>query len=193
MNEKDRLLTEQELIDRLPGVFGTVAGGEPYTARVFAERARASRRGAVRRRLRPGRRRGGEPPRRPGGHGLRHQPRERRRLRVRAGDRPRPSSGAASPPRRRGRLGLQLPSRNVGPHRRPDRPRPHRQGDGAALPGLRHARAGLRHRTRRRLRAASTASSCCRSTTCLRQADIVSVHTPMCPRPATSSVLASWR
>jgi D-3-phosphoglycerate dehydrogenase / 2-oxoglutarate reductase len=35
MNEKGRLLTEGELIERLPGVYATVAGGEPYTARVF--------------------------------------------------------------------------------------------------------------------------------------------------------------
>ena len=32
----DRLLTEDELIAQLPGVFATVAGGEPYTERVFA-------------------------------------------------------------------------------------------------------------------------------------------------------------
>ena len=36
MNEKGRLLTEDELIGRLPGVFATIAGGEPYTERVFA-------------------------------------------------------------------------------------------------------------------------------------------------------------
>ena len=35
MNEKGRLLTEDELIERLPGVYATVAGGEPYTERVF--------------------------------------------------------------------------------------------------------------------------------------------------------------
>jgi phosphoglycerate dehydrogenase-like enzyme len=32
----DRLLTEDELVAHLPGVFATVAGGEPYTERVFA-------------------------------------------------------------------------------------------------------------------------------------------------------------
>lgn len=32
----DRLPNEEELIKLLPGVFGTVAGGEPYTERVFA-------------------------------------------------------------------------------------------------------------------------------------------------------------
>jgi D-3-phosphoglycerate dehydrogenase len=32
----DRLPTEDELIKLLPGVFGTIAGGEPYTERVFA-------------------------------------------------------------------------------------------------------------------------------------------------------------
>ena len=36
MNDKDRLLTEDELIERLPGVVATIAGGEPYTERVFA-------------------------------------------------------------------------------------------------------------------------------------------------------------
>jgi D-3-phosphoglycerate dehydrogenase len=36
MNETDRLLTESELIERLPGVYATIAGGEPYTERVFA-------------------------------------------------------------------------------------------------------------------------------------------------------------
>ena len=35
MNEKGRLLTEDELIERLPGVYATIAGGEPYTERVF--------------------------------------------------------------------------------------------------------------------------------------------------------------
>ena len=35
MNEKGRLLTESELIERLPGVYATIAGGEPYTDRVF--------------------------------------------------------------------------------------------------------------------------------------------------------------
>ena len=35
MNEKGRLLTEDELTERLPGVYATVAGGEPYTERVF--------------------------------------------------------------------------------------------------------------------------------------------------------------
>jgi D-3-phosphoglycerate dehydrogenase / 2-oxoglutarate reductase len=36
MNDKDRLLTEEELIARLPGVVATIAGGELYTERVFA-------------------------------------------------------------------------------------------------------------------------------------------------------------
>jgi D-3-phosphoglycerate dehydrogenase len=36
MNEKERLLSEAELIERLPGAFATIAGGEPYTERVFA-------------------------------------------------------------------------------------------------------------------------------------------------------------
>jgi phosphoglycerate dehydrogenase-like enzyme len=36
MNEKDRLLSEDELIERLPGAVATVAGGEIYTERVFA-------------------------------------------------------------------------------------------------------------------------------------------------------------
>jgi phosphoglycerate dehydrogenase-like enzyme len=36
MNDQDRLLSEAELIERLPGVFATVAGGELYTGRVFA-------------------------------------------------------------------------------------------------------------------------------------------------------------
>ena len=36
MNEKDRLLSEAELILRLPGATATIAGGEPYTERVFA-------------------------------------------------------------------------------------------------------------------------------------------------------------
>ena len=35
LNRRGRPLTEQELIDSLPGVFATLAGGEPYTARVF--------------------------------------------------------------------------------------------------------------------------------------------------------------
>jgi phosphoglycerate dehydrogenase-like enzyme len=35
-NRTGRTLTEQELIGLLPGVFGTIAGGEPYTERVFA-------------------------------------------------------------------------------------------------------------------------------------------------------------
>jgi phosphoglycerate dehydrogenase-like enzyme len=35
MNEKGRLLTEDELIERMLGVYATVAGGEPYTDRVF--------------------------------------------------------------------------------------------------------------------------------------------------------------
>jgi D-3-phosphoglycerate dehydrogenase / 2-oxoglutarate reductase len=35
MNGKGRLLTENELIERLPGAFATIAGGEPYTERVF--------------------------------------------------------------------------------------------------------------------------------------------------------------
>ncbi|MBI2002457.1 MAG: phosphoglycerate dehydrogenase [candidate division NC10 bacterium] len=37
LNRKGRPLTEQELIDSLPGVFATVAGGEPYTARVLEQ------------------------------------------------------------------------------------------------------------------------------------------------------------
>jgi D-3-phosphoglycerate dehydrogenase len=36
MNEKDRLLSEAELIERLPGAVATIAGGEFYTERVFA-------------------------------------------------------------------------------------------------------------------------------------------------------------
>jgi D-3-phosphoglycerate dehydrogenase len=36
MNDKDRLLTEDELIERLPRVVATIAGGELYTERVFA-------------------------------------------------------------------------------------------------------------------------------------------------------------
>jgi D-3-phosphoglycerate dehydrogenase / 2-oxoglutarate reductase len=36
MNEKDRLLSEAELIERLPGAIATIAGGELYTERVFA-------------------------------------------------------------------------------------------------------------------------------------------------------------
>ena len=36
MNTRGRLLTEEELIAALPGVFATMAGGEPYTERVFA-------------------------------------------------------------------------------------------------------------------------------------------------------------
>jgi D-3-phosphoglycerate dehydrogenase / 2-oxoglutarate reductase len=39
MNEKGRLLTEDELIERLPGVYATIAGGEPYTERVFRSSA----------------------------------------------------------------------------------------------------------------------------------------------------------
>jgi phosphoglycerate dehydrogenase-like enzyme len=35
-NQAGHALTEQELIDLLPGVFGTIAGGEPYTERAFA-------------------------------------------------------------------------------------------------------------------------------------------------------------
>ncbi len=35
MNETKRLLTEDELVARLPGTFATIAGGEPYTSRVF--------------------------------------------------------------------------------------------------------------------------------------------------------------
>ena len=35
-NPLGRHYTEAELIDALPGVFGTLAGGEPYTERVFA-------------------------------------------------------------------------------------------------------------------------------------------------------------
>lgn len=36
MNETGRLLTEGEVIARLPGVYATIAGGEVYTERVFA-------------------------------------------------------------------------------------------------------------------------------------------------------------
>ena len=36
MNTRGRLLSEEELIAALPGVFATMAGGEPYTERVFA-------------------------------------------------------------------------------------------------------------------------------------------------------------
>jgi D-3-phosphoglycerate dehydrogenase len=36
MNDKDRLLTEDELIERLEGAVATIAGGEFYTPRVFA-------------------------------------------------------------------------------------------------------------------------------------------------------------
>ena len=35
-NDLQRLLTEDELIERLPGVFATIAGSEPYTERVLA-------------------------------------------------------------------------------------------------------------------------------------------------------------
>jgi phosphoglycerate dehydrogenase-like enzyme len=35
-NDKGRPITEAELIERLPGVFATIAGGELYTERVFA-------------------------------------------------------------------------------------------------------------------------------------------------------------
>ena len=35
-NRTGRTLTGDELIGLLPGVFGTIAGGEPYTERVFA-------------------------------------------------------------------------------------------------------------------------------------------------------------
>ena len=36
MNDKDRLLSEAELILRLPGACATIAGGEVYSERVFA-------------------------------------------------------------------------------------------------------------------------------------------------------------
>ena len=36
MNDRDRLLSEAELIERLPGAVATIAGGEFYTERVFA-------------------------------------------------------------------------------------------------------------------------------------------------------------
>ncbi len=36
MNETGRLLSEAELIERLPGAIATVAGGESYTEQVFA-------------------------------------------------------------------------------------------------------------------------------------------------------------
>ncbi len=36
MNDKDRLLSEAELIERLPGAIATIAGGEVYSERVFA-------------------------------------------------------------------------------------------------------------------------------------------------------------
>jgi D-3-phosphoglycerate dehydrogenase len=36
INDKERLLSEAELIERLPGAVATIAGGEPYTERVFA-------------------------------------------------------------------------------------------------------------------------------------------------------------
>ncbi len=36
INETGRLLSEAELIERLPGAIATVAGGEPYTEQVFA-------------------------------------------------------------------------------------------------------------------------------------------------------------
>ncbi len=39
MNEKDRLLSEAELILRLPGAIATIAGGEVYSERVFAAAA----------------------------------------------------------------------------------------------------------------------------------------------------------
>jgi len=39
-----RQQTEDELIAALPGVFGTIAGGEPYTERVFASPAATSTR-----------------------------------------------------------------------------------------------------------------------------------------------------
>jgi D-3-phosphoglycerate dehydrogenase / 2-oxoglutarate reductase len=35
-NRTGRTLAERELIDLLPGVYGTIAGGEPYSERVFA-------------------------------------------------------------------------------------------------------------------------------------------------------------
>jgi hypothetical protein len=39
MNEKERLLSEAELIERLPGAVATIAGGEFYTERVVRRRA----------------------------------------------------------------------------------------------------------------------------------------------------------
>jgi D-3-phosphoglycerate dehydrogenase / 2-oxoglutarate reductase len=36
VNATGRKLSEQEMIERVPGVFGTIAGVEPYTERVFA-------------------------------------------------------------------------------------------------------------------------------------------------------------
>ena len=165
MNGTGRLLTEDELIARARHP-ATIAGGEPYTPARLRVRARAERRRPLRRRLRPGRRRGRHAARRGRRDGFRHQPRERRRLRLCAGARAQAGAAAAPSAGRRGRLGLRLPSRRLGRDRRADRPGPHRPGDGAPLPGLRHARAGLRHRSRPRLRARSTGSSCCRSTTC---------------------------
>ena len=152
MNDKDRLLTEDELIERLPGVVATIAGGELYTDRVFAS-APALR---VVARFGVGYDRvdvdGGDPPWRRRGDGVRHQPRERRRLRLRAHHRPRGRALAASRPGRRRRLGLRLPSRPLGAVHGHRRPRPDRQGDGAPLPRLRDAAAGHRPARRRGVR-----------------------------------------
>ena len=62
-----------------------------------------------------------------------------------------------------------------GRHRRP---RPDRAGAGAALPGLRDARAGLRSDRRSGLLPRPRASSWSSSSALFREADFVSVHAP---------------
>ena len=81
---KQGKLTENELIERLPGVFATLASSEPYTERVVRRRPRPPGGRPVGRRLRRGGRGRRDPAPRRGVHGGRREPRGGGRLRGRA-------------------------------------------------------------------------------------------------------------
>ena len=156
--------------------------------------AGAARRRPLRRRLRPGRRRRRDPPRRRGGHGVRHQPRERRRLRLRADDRRSRSRSCRTTPRvAGGGWGCSFHPGALGPllgivglgrigQAMARRCRAFEMRVLAADPVADQAYArGARHRAGRR------------STTLLREADFVSMHTPLAPETRQSDRSARAR
>ena len=158
-NRTGRTLTEDELIGLLPGVFGTIAGGEPYSERVFraapelrvvarmgvgydkVDVAAATRHGVAICM----------------GFGTNHQAVADHAFALMAGLGNRLL--AYHQEVMDGRWGGHFQPGLVAHHDRHHRPRPDRPGARPALPGLRHARHRLRRERRMRPLRASTALS----------------------------------